>query len=74
MSNVVRRVLLTQQSATKVHPSQSGRAIQRHHVFVERGAELRLYFEPLIPFAGSILSNRCESSLKKARVWYSGRP
>ena len=59
------KVLLTQQSATKVHPSQSGRAIQRHHVFVERGAELRLYFEPLIPFAGSILTQSMRIDLEE---------
>jgi urease accessory protein len=49
------QVLLTQQSATKVHPSQNRPAIQRHHVFVESGAELQLYFEPVIPFSGSSL-------------------
>jgi urease accessory protein len=49
------KVLLTQQSATKVHPSQNRPAIQRHHVVVENGAELQLYFEPVIPFAGSSL-------------------
>jgi len=59
------RVLLTQQSATKVHPSKSGRAIQRHHVFVEAGAELRLYFEPLIPFAGSSLMQSMRIELEE---------
>jgi urease accessory protein len=49
------RVLLTQQSATKVHPSEGRPAIQRTHVVVERGAELQLYLEPVIPFAGSLL-------------------
>jgi len=49
------QVLLTQQSATKVHPTLGPPAIQRHHVFVENGAELQLYFEPVIPFAGSSL-------------------
>ena len=49
------RVRMTQQSATKVHPSQGRPAIQRTHVFVEAGAELQLYLEPVIPFADSSL-------------------
>jgi urease accessory protein UreH len=49
------RVMLTQQSATKIHPSEGPPAIQRHHVSVGAGAELQLYLEPLIPFAGSSL-------------------
>jgi urease accessory protein len=49
------RVRITQQSATKVHPSQDRVAIQRNHVVVEDGADLQLYLEPLIPFAGSHL-------------------
>lgn len=49
------RVLLTQQSATKVHPSEGRPAIQRNRVVVERGAELQLYLEPVIPFADSVL-------------------
>lgn len=49
------RALLTQQSATKVHPSEGRPAIQRTHVIVERGAELHFYLEPLIPFANSVL-------------------
>ena len=49
------RVRILQQSATKVHPSQDRPAIQRTHVVVEEGADLRLYLEPLIPFANSQL-------------------
>ena len=49
------RVLITQQSATKIHPSGGRPAIQRNHVVVEAGGELHLYLEPLIPFADSIL-------------------
>ena len=49
------RVRITQQSATKVHPSQDRPAVQRNHVVVDEGAELRLYMEPLIPFAESHL-------------------
>src|SRR5262249_52915201 len=49
------RVMLTQQSATKIHPSEGPPAVQKHNVFVESGAELQLDLEPIIPFAGSSL-------------------
>ncbi len=49
------RVVITQQSATKVHPSDARPAIQSNHVVVEAGAELQLYFEPVIPLGDSIL-------------------
>jgi urease accessory protein len=49
------RVRLTQQSATKIHPSEDRLAVQRTHVVVESGAELHLHLEPVIPFAGSRL-------------------
>jgi urease accessory protein len=49
------RVLLTQQSALKVHPSEGRPAIQRNRVVVESDGELLLYLEPVIPFADSIL-------------------
>ncbi len=49
------RVQITQQSATKIHPSDGRPASQRNYVLVETGAELRLYLEPVIPFAGSRL-------------------
>jgi urease accessory protein len=48
------RVLLTQQSATKVHPSEDRPAIQRTSIIVESGARLEFYLEPVIPFADSI--------------------
>ena len=48
-------ILITQQSAAKIHPSAGRPAIQTNRVVVERGAELRLYLEPIIPFADSIL-------------------
>jgi urease accessory protein len=55
------RVLLTQQSATKIHPSSYPAshpasdlpAIQRTRIVVESGAELIVDFEPVIPFADS---------------------
>jgi len=49
------RVRITQQSATKIHPSRDKPAIQRNHFFVESGAELQLILEPVIPFADSCL-------------------
>ena len=48
------RVLLTQQSATKIHPSGGHPAVQRTHITVETGAELQFYLDPVIPFAGSV--------------------
>jgi urease accessory protein UreH len=59
------KVLLTQQSATKVHPTLGPPAIQRHRVFVENGAELQLYFEPVIPFAGSSLMQSIRMDLEE---------
>jgi urease accessory protein len=47
------RILITQQSATKVHPSGGRRAIQTNRIRVESGGELHLYYEPLIPFCGA---------------------
>src|SRR5262249_42861981 len=40
------RVVITQQSATRVHPSDDRPAIQRTNILVEAGAELQLYLEP----------------------------
>lgn len=52
------RVRITQQSATKIHPSQDRLVTQRNRIFVGAGAELQLYLEPVIPFADSRLSQR----------------
>src|SRR4030095_7853399 len=49
------RVMITQQAATKIHQSLGPPAIQRNNIFVESDAELQLYLEPIIPFAGSVL-------------------
>jgi urease accessory protein len=49
------RILLTQQSATKVHPSCAGPAAQSTRIYVESDAELHLYCDPIIPFAGARL-------------------
>jgi urease accessory protein UreH len=46
---------ITQQSATKIHPSGGLPALQRTHVTVEAGGKLELYLEPLIPFPDSSL-------------------
>jgi urease accessory protein len=48
-------VRITQQSATKVHPSQGRCAVQRNQIYVEEGAALEMVLEPIIPFADSRL-------------------
>ncbi len=47
------RILITQQSATKAHPSGGKRAIQTNRIRVETGGELHIYYDPLIPFCGA---------------------
>lgn len=47
------RILITQQSATKVHPSSGRPAIQSNRIRVEAGGELHLLYGPVIPFSGS---------------------
>jgi urease accessory protein UreH len=49
------QVVLTQQSATKIHPSGDLPANQRTRIVVESGASLVVDFEPVIPFADSRL-------------------
>jgi urease accessory protein len=49
------RLVITQQSSTKVHPSAAGPAVQHMSIYVAAGAELHLYCDPIIPFAGSCL-------------------
>jgi urease accessory protein len=49
------RVRITQQSATKIHPSDDRLALQRMNVSVEEHAELHLHMEAIIPFADSRL-------------------
>ena len=50
------RVLITQQSSTKIHPSRERCAIQRNQIRVEAGGELHFHAEPIIPFARSRLN------------------
>lgn len=68
------RALVTQQSATKIHPSEGRPAIQTNHIVVETGAELELFLEPLIPFADSILrqSTRIEVAPGGRLVFWEG--
>ncbi|PYS29390.1 MAG: hypothetical protein DMG11_09140 [Acidobacteria bacterium] len=47
------RILITQQSATKAHPSGGRRAIQTNRIRVEAGGELHIYYDPVIPFSGA---------------------
>src|SRR5712691_9802157 len=50
------RILITQQSATKAHPSGGRRAVQTNRIWVEAGGELHLYYDLLIPFRGARVS------------------
>jgi urease accessory protein len=59
------RVVLTQQSATKVHPSGDLPAIQRTRIVVESGAVLIADFEPVIPFADSRLHQSTHIELEE---------
>ena len=49
------RVLITSQAATKVHPSCGKVAIQNTKIRVDAGGELRLHYDPVIPFSGARL-------------------
>ena len=65
------RVVLTQQAATKVHPSVGGGAAQSLQVRVEPGGELHLHLKPIILFAGSRLTQRTVIDLEPgARLSY----
>jgi urease accessory protein len=59
------RVRITQQSATKIHPSDDRVAVQRTHVFVDAGAELQFHLEPIIPFAGSRLQQETQLNIEQ---------
>jgi urease accessory protein len=47
------RILITQQAATKAHPSSGKQAMQTNRFRVEAGGELHIYLDPLIPFCGA---------------------
>lgn len=65
------RVALTQQAATKVHPSTGAGAAHLVHVRVESGGELHLHLKPIILFAGSQLTQRTVLELQRgARFSY----
>jgi urease accessory protein len=64
------RVRITQQSATRIHPSQDREAAQRNRIFVGAGAELQLYLEPVIPFAGSSLRQNTTLNVEPGGVLY----
>ena len=49
------RILITQQSAIKVHPSGGRSAIQANSISVAAGGELHIYFDPVIPFSSARL-------------------
>lgn len=54
------RIRITQQSATKIHPSEDRVAIQRANIVVEPGAELQLHLEAIIPFTDSRLQQKTQ--------------
>lgn len=65
------RVRLTQQSATRVHPSEGRTALQTSRIHVESGGELEFLLDPVIPFAESRLQQRTLIDLEKgARLRY----
>src|SRR6266567_4572782 len=45
------RILITQQSAIKAHPSGGKRATQINCISVANGGELHIYYDPVIPFS-----------------------
>jgi urease accessory protein len=59
------RVLVTQQSATKVHPSQARIAVLHNRIRVDAGGELHMHCEPVIPFAQSRLSQTTVIDLER---------
>ena len=65
------RVRLTQQSATRVHPSEGRIAVQTSRIHVESGGELELLLDPIIPFAESRFQQRTSIEVEKgARLRY----
>ena len=68
------RVVLTQQAATKIHPSGDLPAKQRTRIVVESGAVLVADFEPIIPFAQSRLhqSTHIELETGAGLVFWEG--
>jgi urease accessory protein len=65
------RVRLTQQSATRVHPSEGRIAVQTSRIHVESGGELELLLDPVIPFAESRFEQKTLIEIEKgARLRY----
>src|SRR4030095_16195988 len=66
------RVRLTQQSATRVHPSEGRIAAQTSRIHVESGGELELLLDPVIPFAESRFEQKTLIEVEKEallRYW-----
>ena len=64
------RILITQQAATKVHPSEGRLATQTNRVRVDSGAVLYLYNEPLIPFSRARLKQTTSIELENGSRFY----
>ena len=66
------RVRLTQQSATRVHPSEGRIAAQTSRIRVESGGELELLLDPVISFAESRFDQKTHIEVEKGtrlRYW-----
>ena len=64
------RVLITQQSSTKVHPAGNKCALQRNRIRVKAGGELHICNDPIIPFAGSRLDQVISIELEHSSRFY----
>src|SRR5262249_52786517 len=59
------QVRISQQSATKIHPSRDRLAVQSNQIWVGSGAELQLFFEPVIPFTDSRFWQRTQLDVEQ---------
>jgi urease accessory protein len=64
------RILITSQSATKVHPSGGKAAIQNTRIRVEGGGELRIYYDPVIPFSGACMRQTTSIDVEAGARFY----
>ena len=65
------RIMITSQSATKVHPGGDRPASQELRIRVEAGGELHYYADPFIPFAGSRFHQRTRVELESDSRFYA---
>jgi urease accessory protein UreH len=67
------RVVLASQSALQAHPSSAASAALIHHDYlVEDDAELQCQWDPLIPFTGARIDQRCDLRIaESSRLYWS---